>query len=46
MGSIDYAMERAKEYARIAKEVLNPFPEVEAKEDLLKLVDFFVEREY
>jgi len=46
MGSFDYALEKAREYAYKAKKSLELFPESSAKRDLLEMVDYFVERNY
>jgi len=46
LGSLDYALESARRYAERAKGLLEPFPDSEAKRDLLELVDYFMERIY
>ncbi|MGD2200671.1 MAG: polyprenyl synthetase family protein [Candidatus Bathyarchaeota archaeon] len=45
-GAIDYAKEKAREYSIRAKEILSSFPDSQAKEDLLKMVDYFMSRSY
>ncbi|MBF0310977.1 MAG: polyprenyl synthetase family protein [Magnetococcales bacterium] len=45
-GSLAYAMSRAKEFVKAAKEALEPFPHSPEKEALLLLADFSVDREY
>lgn len=45
-GSIDYAKERAMEYAKEAEKALTSFPDSAAKRDLLELVEYFTERLY
>lgn len=44
LGGVEKTKERAKEELRIAKEILKGFPENKYKEDILKLVDFVVNR--
>lgn len=46
MGSLRYTLDCAKRFAKKAKEVLAPFSDSEAKQDLLELVDYFMERTY
>ncbi|WP_457614537.1 polyprenyl synthetase family protein [Methanopyrus sp.] len=46
LGAIDYAKERAREYANRAKAALRKLPENEHREFLEKLADFVVEREF
>lgn len=45
-GGIDYARAKAREYADKAKATLTLFPESQAKNDLLGLVDYFMKRNY
>jgi geranylgeranyl diphosphate synthase type I len=45
-GSIEYANETAKKYYERAKEMLDYFPESEAKADLLELAEYFMSRTY
>jgi geranylgeranyl diphosphate synthase type I len=45
-GAIDYAKKRATEYVRNSKESLEAFPDVQARRDLLELVDYFSSRDY
>lgn len=44
-GGIDYAISKAEDYARRARQNLNGLPETEAKESLLMFVDFVTARE-
>ncbi len=46
LGAIDYARERAQEYAEAAKEALDRLPENEHRDFLMTLADFVVEREF
>jgi len=46
LGSLDYALKRARRYAEEAKELLDLFPDSEAKQDLRELVDYFLDRAY
>lgn len=45
-GAIEATLERARAFARSAKEALAPFPHSQVREALLGLVDFCVERAY
>jgi geranylgeranyl diphosphate synthase type I len=44
-GAIDYAKRRAEEYVRSSKESLEAFPDVQARRDLLELIDYFSSRD-
>ncbi len=44
-GGVDYALERMKGFVHQAKEMLMEFPENEAREALLELIDFVVTRQ-
>lgn len=43
-GGIEYSAETASEYAAKAKQQLNAFPDSQAKQSMLSLVDFIVDR--
>jgi octaprenyl-diphosphate synthase len=43
-GGIDYALQKAEDYSRIARDQLQSFPESPSKTSLLKFVDFVVAR--
>jgi octaprenyl-diphosphate synthase len=43
-GGIEYALQKAEHYSRLAREELRPFPDSPAKESLFKFIDFVVER--
>ncbi len=45
-GGIDYAMIKALEYEKKAKVSLAPFPESQAKSDLLEFMEYFLKRSY
>lgn len=45
-GSINYARKLAKEYLDSSLSMIEPFPDSEAKQELKKLVKYFVERKY
>jgi geranylgeranyl diphosphate synthase type I len=45
-GGIDFAKVRAREYTENSKANLEPFPESQAKRDLLELIEFFTERAF
>ena len=45
-GAIDYAKGTAEEYVRSSKESLGTFSDVQARRDLLELVEFFSSRNY
>jgi octaprenyl-diphosphate synthase len=45
-GGVDYALERARDYARAAKESLRRFADSEDKETLKLIADFAVERDH
>jgi len=45
-GAIDYAKRRAEEYVRTSKERLEAFPDVQARRDLLELIEYFSSRDY
>jgi geranylgeranyl diphosphate synthase type I len=45
-GSIEYAKGEAAEYIRSSKESLESFPDVQARRDLLELIDYFCSRSY
>jgi geranylgeranyl diphosphate synthase type I len=45
-GSIDYAKRRAMMYVRSSKDSLGAFPDVQARRDLLELVEYFSSRDY
>ena len=45
-GAIDYAKRRAGEYIRSSKESLEAFPDIQARRDLLELIDYFSSRDY
>lgn len=45
-GGVDYAMAKALKYAKKAEESLAPFPESQAKLDLLELVEYFIKRSH
>ena len=42
---VEYALERAHEYARSAKDALRPFPSSDDKDTLLLVADFVVDRD-
>ena len=42
---VEYALERAHEYAQSAKDALRPFPSSEDKETLVLVADFVVDRD-
>ena len=44
LGSLDYALERARNYATEATTLLKAFPESRARRDLIELVDYFMNR--
>ena len=44
-GGIDYAFERMNKLAQEAKDLLNEYPEGEAKEALIGLVNYTINRE-
>jgi geranylgeranyl diphosphate synthase type I len=46
LGSLSYTLKRADEYVQKAKKCLKEFPDCEAKQNLIELVDFFVTRKY
>ncbi len=46
IGAIDYAKRRAEEYVKSSKENLEAFPDVQARRDLLELIDYFSSRDY
>jgi geranylgeranyl diphosphate synthase type I len=46
IGSIEYTLKKAKEYAENAKEKLKPLPESSSKKELLDLVDYFIKRTF
>jgi len=46
IGSLDHAVERAREYADRAKALLDAFPDSESKRGLMELVDYFMDRAY
>jgi len=46
LGSIEYAKKIALEYAGNAKAMLEPFPESEAKRNLLEMLEYFMSRSY
>ena len=43
--TLEYALERAHEYAQSAKDALRPFPSSEDKETLVLVADFVVDRD-
>jgi geranylgeranyl diphosphate synthase type I len=45
-GAIGYAKKRAAEYVRSSKESLECFPDVQARRDLLELIDYFSSRDH
>jgi geranylgeranyl diphosphate synthase type I len=45
-GSIIYAQDLAKVYLDSSLEMLTPFPDSEAKKDLIDLIEYFVDRKY
>ena len=45
-GSIEYAKMRAAEYVRSSKDSLGAFPDVQARRDLLELVEYFSSRDH
>jgi geranylgeranyl diphosphate synthase type I len=45
-GALDYAVEKAREFVAQAKSKLGVLPDSEAKQFLLELADFTVEREF
>jgi geranylgeranyl diphosphate synthase type I len=45
-GAIGYAKRRAAEYVGSSKDSLGTFPDVQARRDLLELVDYFSSRDY
>jgi geranylgeranyl diphosphate synthase type I len=44
LGSLDYALERARNYATEATTLLKGFPDSRARRDLIELVDYFMKR--
>jgi geranylgeranyl pyrophosphate synthase len=42
---VEYALDRAHQYARSAKAALGPFPDSEDKETLVLVADFVVDRD-
>ena len=46
LGSFSHALEGARRYGEEAKRMLDSFPDSDAKQDLLDLVDYFMERTY
>ncbi|MFQ6053284.1 MAG: polyprenyl synthetase family protein [Candidatus Bathyarchaeia archaeon] len=46
LGSLSRALDSANRYAEEAKRMLDPFPDSEAKRDLLELLDYFMKRTY
>jgi len=44
-GGVEYAQERAGDYARSAKEALAAFPDGEDKDTLLLVADYVVDRD-
>lgn len=46
LGSLSHAVECARRYGEEAKQTLDSFPDSDAKQDLLEIVDFFMERTY
>ncbi len=42
---VEYALERAHQYAQSAKSALRPFPDSEDKETLVLVADFVVDRD-
>jgi len=45
-GAIDYAKRKAAEYVGSSKDNLGTFPDVQARRDLLELVEYFSSRDY
>jgi geranylgeranyl pyrophosphate synthase len=45
-GSIEYAKRRAEEYVMSSKNSLGAFPDVQARKDLLELVEYFSSRDH
>ena len=46
IGSIDYAKKIAEEHSNNARAMLEPFPETEAKRNLLEMLEYFTSRSY
>lgn len=45
-GGLDYAIEKMKAYQQKAKDILNEFPDSEAKESLHLMLDYVIERKF
>ncbi|MDP6458755.1 MAG: polyprenyl synthetase family protein [Candidatus Bathyarchaeota archaeon] len=45
-GAINYAKKKAADYVKSSKESLKVFPDIQARQDLLELVDYFSSRDY
>ncbi|MGA9211513.1 polyprenyl synthetase family protein [Kaistella sp.] len=45
-GGLDYAMEKMKDYQQKAKNILNEFPDSEAKHSLHLMLDYVIERKF